>query len=50
MPVVLSGEDEWNIWLSGPEQEALALQKPLSADSLRLVAAGEKSDQLLAAD
>jgi putative SOS response-associated peptidase YedK len=50
MPVVLSGEDEWNIWLSGPEQEALALQKPLPGDSLRLVAAGEKSDQMLAVD
>jgi len=48
MPVLLPGEDEWNIWLSGSEREALALQKPLPW--LRLVAAGEQSDQMLTAD
>jgi putative SOS response-associated peptidase YedK len=50
MPVLLTGEDEWTIWLSSPEHEALALQRPLPGDSLRLVAAGEKSKQMLPGD
>jgi putative SOS response-associated peptidase YedK len=48
MPVLLTGEDEWNIWLSGPQNEAMALQRPLPADALRVVATGEKSDLGLA--
>jgi putative SOS response-associated peptidase YedK len=44
MPVLLTEEDEWNIWLSGPEDEAMALQRPLPANALRVVASGEKSD------
>jgi putative SOS response-associated peptidase YedK len=48
MPVLLTGEDEWNIWLSGPQNEAMALQRPLPADALRVVATGEKNDLGLA--
>jgi putative SOS response-associated peptidase YedK len=44
MPVLLTEEDEWNIWLSGLEDEAMALQRPLPANALRVVASGEKSD------
>ncbi len=43
MPVLLTAEPEWNSWLSGPQHEALALQKPLSAESLCIAASGEKS-------
>jgi putative SOS response-associated peptidase YedK len=43
MPVLLTEETEWNIWLSGPEHEALALQKPLSAESLCIAASGERA-------
>jgi putative SOS response-associated peptidase YedK len=45
MPVLLTGESEWNIWLSGPENEALALQRPLPAEALCIAASGEKSDR-----
>jgi putative SOS response-associated peptidase YedK len=45
MPVLLTGEEEWNIWLSGPQDVAMALQRPLPADALSIVAAGEKSDR-----
>ncbi len=50
MPVLLTTEDEWNFWLSCPEREALALQRPLAADKLRLVAAGARIDQLPASE
>ena len=45
MPVLLTGEEEWNIWLSGSQDEAMALQRPLPANALSIVAAGEKSDR-----
>jgi putative SOS response-associated peptidase YedK len=50
MPVLLTGEAEWNIWLSSPEYEALALQRPLPGESLRLVATGETAEQMLPVD
>ncbi len=42
MPVLLTGDGEWNIWLSGSQNEAMALQRPL--DVLSIVATGAKSD------
>jgi putative SOS response-associated peptidase YedK len=44
MPVILTGETEWHIWLSGQENEALALQRPLTGETLCIAAKGEKSD------
>lgn len=32
-------------WLTGPVEEATALQRPLPNDAMRIVATGEKSDQ-----
>jgi putative SOS response-associated peptidase YedK len=45
MPVLLTHPDEWDIWLDGSIEEAVALQRPLPNERLRIVATGEKSDR-----
>lgn len=45
MPVILRSEDEVETWLSAPAAEALALQRPLPDDALRIVARGERKDE-----
>ncbi|RAI42928.1 SOS response-associated peptidase [Rhodoplanes roseus] len=49
MPVILRTEDEVATWLTAPAPEALALQRPLPDDALRIVARGEKKDEASAA-
>jgi putative SOS response-associated peptidase YedK len=44
MPVILTGETEWHIWLSDQENEALALQRPLPGETLCIAAKGEKKE------
>jgi putative SOS response-associated peptidase YedK len=44
MPVVLSTEEEFGLWLNAPIEEVLRLQRPAPNDLLRIVARGEKSD------
>jgi len=44
MPVILTGEDEIEHWLTAPFIEASALQKPLLDGSLTVVARGAKRD------
>jgi putative SOS response-associated peptidase YedK len=44
MPVILTTEEEREIWMTAPPQEALALQRPLPDGALRIVARGEKQD------
>src|SRR5919112_994713 len=48
MPVILTSEDEIEAWMSAPPQEALRLQRPLPDDALRIVARGERSDDIAA--
>jgi putative SOS response-associated peptidase YedK len=45
MPVLLTTEQEFDTWLDGPVNEAIALQRPLPNELLRIVASGEKRDQ-----
>jgi putative SOS response-associated peptidase YedK len=44
MPVILTTEEELDVWLHAPWAEAKELQKPLPNEMLRIVAIGEKSD------
>ncbi len=44
MPVILTTSDEVEMWLEADTAEALALQRPLPDDALRIVAKGERSD------
>ncbi|MFL9824711.1 SOS response-associated peptidase [Rhodoplanes sp. SY1] len=45
MPVILRTDDEVETWLRAPAAEALALQRPLPDDALRIVARGERKDE-----
>ncbi len=44
MPVILTSPEEVDRWLSEEMPAALALQRPLPDDALRIVARGERSD------
>jgi len=46
MPVLLTTEEEFDIWLRAPWKEASALQRPLPREMLTVVVKGEKSDPL----
>ena len=44
MPVILTAREEVEQWLTAPPNDALALQRPLPDDALRIVARGTKED------
>ena len=48
MPVILTTSDEVDRWLQADTAEALALQRPLTDDALRIVAKGEREDGAVA--
>ncbi|TDH58423.1 SOS response-associated peptidase [Dankookia rubra] len=44
MPVILTMQEEIDLWMNAPAEEALALQRPLPDGALAIVARGEKQD------
>jgi putative SOS response-associated peptidase YedK len=44
MPVILTTEDEVDVWLNAPTPVALELQRPLANGKLKIVASGATQD------
>lgn len=44
MPVMLSGEDQFDAWLNGAPEEAYALARPFPANAMHIVRKGENRD------
>jgi putative SOS response-associated peptidase YedK len=45
MPVILTTQEEIELWMTAPGEEALKLQRPLPDDVLKIVARGTKKDE-----